>query len=54
MSPTLFETLNKWYNDYLNRNDMKLKVRDFASYEDLLDVLPRVVQAGISRCRIGP
>lgn len=48
MSPTLFETLNKWYNDYLNRNDMKLKVRDFASYEDLLDVLPRVVQAGTS------
>lgn len=46
MAPTLFETLNKGYNDYLNRNDMKLRVRDFGSYEDLLDVLPRVVQLG--------
>lgn len=48
MPPTLFESLNKGYNDYLDRNDMKLKVRDFASYEDLLDILPRVVQAGAS------
>lgn len=43
MSQTLFETLNKGYNDYLDRNDMKLKVRDFGSYEDLLEVLPRAV-----------
>ena len=48
MPPTLFEALNKGYNDYLDRNDMKLKVRDFSSYEDLLDILPRVVQAGAS------
>ncbi len=46
MPSTLFETLNKGYNDYLGRSDMKLKTRDFGSYEDMLDVLPRVVQAG--------
>jgi ABC-type glycerol-3-phosphate transport system substrate-binding protein len=48
MPATLFEALNKGFNDYVDRSDMKLKVRDFSSYEDLLDVFPRVVQAGAS------
>lgn len=45
MSPTLFESLNKGYNDFVDRNDMKLSVRDFGSYEDLIEMLPRAVQA---------
>jgi ABC-type glycerol-3-phosphate transport system substrate-binding protein len=46
MPQTLFETINKGYNDYLDRNDMKLKIRDFGSYEDLIEILPRVIQTG--------
>lgn len=48
MPPTLFEALNKGFNDYVDRSDMKLKVRDFGSYEDFLDIFPRAVQAGVS------
>ncbi len=48
MPATLFEALNKGYNDYVDRSDMKLKVRDFASYEDFLDIFPRAVQAGVA------
>ncbi len=48
MPATLFEALNKGFNDYVDRSDMKLKVRDFASYEDFLDIFPRAVQAGVS------
>jgi hypothetical protein len=48
MPETLFETLNKGYNEYLDRSDMKLRVREFGSYTDLLDVLPRVTLAGQS------
>lgn len=48
MPPTLFEALNKGFNDYVDRSDMKLKSRDFSSYEDLLDIFPRAVQAGVS------
>lgn len=29
MSPTIFETLTKEFNDYVGRNDMKLVVRNF-------------------------
>lgn len=48
MPATIFEALNKGYNDYVDRSDMKLKVHDFGSYEDLLDIFPRAVQAGVS------
>lgn len=48
MESTLFDALNKGYNDYVDRNDMKLKVRNFTSYEDFLDIFPRAVQAGTS------
>lgn len=48
MPPTLFEALNKGFNDYVDRSDMKLRVRDFGSYEDFLDIFPRAVQAGVS------
>ena len=48
MPSTLFEELNKGYNEYVDRSDMKLRVRDFASYEDFLDIFPRAVKAGES------
>ncbi|MCB9806998.1 extracellular solute-binding protein [Candidatus Peribacteria bacterium] len=48
MPSTLFEALNKGFNDYVDRSDMKLKVRDFGSYEDFLEIFPRAVQAGVS------
>ena len=48
MPTTLFDTLGKGFNDYLGRKDMKIKARDFSSYEDLLEVLPRSVQANAS------
>jgi len=48
MPSTLFETLNQGYNTFVDRKDMKLKVRDFSSYQDLLEVLPRAVEAHVS------
>lgn len=48
ISPSLFEELNKGFNNYVDRRDMKLVVRNFASYEDFLDIFPRAVQAGVS------
>lgn len=48
MPSTLLEELNKGYNKYLDRSDMKVKSRDFGSYEDLLEVFQRAVQAGES------
>lgn len=48
MSPTIFEALNKGFNDYVDRSDMKLRVRDFSEYGDFLDIFPRAVQAGES------
>lgn len=48
MSPSLFEALNKGFNDYVDRRDMKLVVRNFWSYEDFLTIFPRSVQAWAS------
>jgi len=48
MPSSLFEELNKGYNEYVDRSDMKLRVRDFASYEDFLDIFHRAVRAGES------
>lgn len=48
MSPAIFEELNSWFNNYVERRDMKLVVRNFASYEDFLTIFPRAVQAGTS------
>ncbi len=48
MPSTLFESLNKGFNEYVDRSDMKLRVRDFASYEEFLDVFPRAVHSGTS------
>lgn len=45
MAPALFEDLNEGYNDYVDRRDMKLRVRNFASYEDFLAIFPRAVHA---------
>jgi len=48
MAPTIFETLTKGFNDYVGRNDMKLVVRNFGSYDDYLDILPRAIHAKAS------
>jgi len=48
MPSTLFEAMNKGFNDYVDRSDMKLRVRDFGAYEDFLEIFPRAVQAGVS------
>ncbi len=48
MSPAIFEELNKGFNNYVDRRDMKLRVRNFGSYEDFLAIFPRAVQAGAS------
>lgn len=48
MSPAIFEELNKGFNNYVDRRDMKLRVRNFGSYEDFLAIFPRAVQAGVS------
>lgn len=48
MSPSIFEELNKGFNNYVDRRDMKLVVRNFSAYEDFLAIFPRAVQAGVS------
>lgn len=48
MSPSIFEDLNKGFNNYVDRRDMKLVVRNFSAYEDFLAIFPRAVQAGVS------
>lgn len=48
MPPALFESLNSGFNNYVDRRDMKLVIRNFASYEDFLAIFPRAVQAGTS------
>jgi ABC-type glycerol-3-phosphate transport system substrate-binding protein len=48
MSPSIFEELNKGFNNYVDRRDMKLVVRNFSAYEDFLAIFPRAVQAGTS------
>ncbi len=48
MSPSIFEELNKGFNNYVDRRDMKLVVRNFSAYEDFLAIFPRAVQAGAS------
>ncbi len=48
MSPSIFEELNKGFNNYVDRRDMKLVVRNFSAYEDFLAIFLRAVQAGTS------
>jgi hypothetical protein len=48
MSPSIFEELNKGFNNYVDRRDMKLVVRNFCSLRRLPRIFPRAVQAGTS------
>lgn len=48
MDPKTFTSLNAGFNAYLGRSDMKLDVRNFASFEDYIDILPRIINAGQS------
>ena len=43
-----FTALNTGFNKYLGRSDMKLDVRNFTSFDDYIDMLPRVINAGQS------
>lgn len=45
MDTKTFVDLNKQFNAYLGRNDMKLNVQNFASFDDYVDLLPRAVQS---------
>jgi len=45
MDTKMFTALNAQFNKYLGRSDMKLDVKNFASFEDYTDVLPRVMQS---------
>lgn len=46
MDEKILTDLNTQFNTYLGRNDMKLDVHNFASYNDYIDVLPRAMQSG--------
>lgn len=43
MPQSLFETLSAGFNTYIGRSDMKLVVRDFGSFQDYIDILPRAI-----------
>lgn len=46
MDTKVFKDINAQFNTYLGRNDMKLIVQNFASFEDYIDILPRILQSG--------
>ncbi len=46
MDTKIFTDLNSQFNKYLGRSDMKLDVKNFASFEDYVDILPRVIASG--------
>lgn len=45
MDTKTFVDLNTQFNAYLGRSDMKLDVKNFASFDDYVDLLPRAVQS---------
>lgn len=45
MDPKIFMNLNTQFNKYLGRSDMKLDIKNFASFEDYIDILPRAMQS---------
>ena len=45
MDSKLAADLNDKFNEYLGRSDMKLEVKNFASFEDYADILPRAMQS---------
>ena len=48
MDPKVFTALNAGFNDYLGRSDMKLDINNFTSFDDYIEMLPRVINAGQS------
>jgi ABC-type glycerol-3-phosphate transport system substrate-binding protein len=42
----IFVDLNTAFNTYLGRSDIKLDVQNFASFDDYIDMIPRVIQSG--------
>ncbi len=46
MDAKVFKDLNAQFNTFLGRNDMKLSVQNFGSFEDYIDILPRAIQSG--------
>lgn len=45
MDTKTFTALNAQFNKYLGRSDMKLDVKNFTSFEDYIDILPRAMQS---------
>jgi len=48
MDSKTFAELKSGFNTYLGRSDMELDAKNFASFEDYIDILPRVINAGQS------
>lgn len=43
MPQSLFVSLSAGFNTYLGRSDIELVTRDFGSYQDYVDILPRAI-----------
>ena len=47
MPTRIFEELSTGFNEYFG-SDVQIRAKNFGSYEDYIDVLPRVIQDGNS------
>lgn len=45
MNQKVFSDLNAQFNKYVGRSDMKLVVQNFASFQDYIDLIPRMMQS---------